>query len=87
MVFAISNGESTKQVDNGGRIMTSKERLDARVGNAVLYALDATTGKELFSSGTTIAGVTHFSAPVVCDGRVYVTTLDNIIYAFGLGRQ
>jgi outer membrane protein assembly factor BamB len=87
MVFAISNGESTKQVDSGGRILTSKERIEAKVGNAVLYALDATTGKELFSSGTAIAGITHFSAPVVCNGRVYVTTLDNTVYAFGLGQQ
>ena len=87
MVFAISSGENGTQVDGSGRLLSSKERIDGRVGNAVLYALDATTGKELFSSGKTIPGITHFTAPVVCDGRVYVVTLDSTVYAFGLGQQ
>ena len=87
MVFAISNGENVKQVDSGGRILSSKERIDAPSGNAVLYVLDAATGKELYSSGATIPGFTHFSAPVVSGGRVYVVTHDSTIYAFGLGQQ
>ena len=87
MVFAISSGEIGTQVDNSGRLISSKERIATRAGNAILYALDATTGKELFSSGNTITGITHFSAPVVCNGRVYVVTLDSTVYAFGLGQQ
>jgi len=85
MVFAISSGENVSQVDASGRLLTSKERIDAPGGNAILYAFDAETGKELYSSGKTIPGFTHFSAPVVCNGRVYVVTHDGTVYAFGVG--
>ena len=83
MVFAISSGEAGKQVDTGGRLLSSKERIDARVGNAVLYALDAASGKELFSSGKTIPGITHLSGPVVCNGRVY--EFPSLCFGEGLG--
>jgi len=85
MVFALSSGENVKQVDSGGRLLTSKERIDTPAGNATLYVLDAATGKELFSSGATMPGFSHFSAPVVSGGRVYVVTYDNMVYAYGLG--
>ena len=61
MVFALSNGENVKQVDSSGRLLTSKERIDTPTGNATLYAVDAETGKELFSSGKTMSGFSHFS--------------------------
>ncbi|MBC7928038.1 MAG: PQQ-binding-like beta-propeller repeat protein, partial [Bryobacteraceae bacterium] len=56
------------------------------IGNATLYAFDAENGKELFSSGKTISSFTHFSGLAISEGRVYVTTFDNTIYAFGLGQ-
>jgi outer membrane protein assembly factor BamB len=87
MVFALSNGENVKQVDSSGRILSSKERSDTPTGNATLYVFDAETGKELFSSGKTMPGFSHFSAPVVSGGRVYVVTWDDTVYAFGLGQQ
>jgi outer membrane protein assembly factor BamB len=52
--------------------------------NAVLYALDAETGRELYSSNKLIASFTHFNEPVVAGGQVYVCTWDGKIYAFGL---
>ena len=52
--------------------------------NAVLYALDAETGRELYSSKKLIASFTHFNEPVVAGGQVYVCTWDGKIYAFGL---
>ena len=52
--------------------------------NAVLYALDAATGRELYSSGKQIASFTHFNEPVVAGGQVYVCTWDGKIYAFGI---
>lgn len=52
--------------------------------NAVLYALDAETGKELYSSNKLIADFTHFNEPVVVGGQVYVCTWDGKVYAFGL---
>jgi hypothetical protein len=54
--------------------------------NAVLYALDAQTGRELYSSGQQISSFTHFNEPVVAGGQVYVCTWDGKIYAFGLKR-
>jgi outer membrane protein assembly factor BamB len=52
--------------------------------NAVLYALDAETGRELYSSDKLITSFTHFNEPVVAGGQVYVCTWDGKIYAFGL---
>ena len=52
--------------------------------NAVLYALDAETGQQLFSSEKLIDSWTHFSEPVIAGGRVYISTWDGRVYAFGL---
>jgi len=52
--------------------------------NAVLIAVDAETGRELYSSGTLITSFTHFNEPVVAGGQVYICTWDGKVYAFGL---
>jgi outer membrane protein assembly factor BamB len=52
-------------------------------GNAVLYALDATTGKELWNSGTTITSRASGIGPAVDDGQVYVVTADGTLWTFG----
>ena len=58
LVFAISNGEFARQSKgNDGGLYNSAERAAKHVGHAVLYAFDATTGKELYSSGETMPGV------------------------------
>ncbi len=85
LVFALANGENARQVDSGGRLLTSQERATTPTGNAILYALDAETGRELYSSGKTIPGWTHFSGLAISNGRVYVVTHDGWVYAFGLG--
>jgi outer membrane protein assembly factor BamB len=51
---------------------------------AVLYALDAATGKELWSSGNQVSSFTHFGALSIANGRVYFTTYDNTLYCFGI---
>ena len=84
VVFALSNGENVRQVDSGGRIFTSLERASSPSGNATLYALDSATGKEIFSSGKTIPGFSHFSGLALASGRVYVVTWDSTIYAFSV---
>jgi outer membrane protein assembly factor BamB len=84
VVLALSNGENVRQVDSGGRLYTSLERANTPSGNAILYALDAVTGKELFSSAKTITSFSHFSGLAVASGRVYVITWDSTIYAFGV---
>lgn len=55
-----------------------------RAGSAVLYALDGTTGKELWNSGTTITSFVHSGGLSGADGQVYVPTYDNTLYAFGI---
>lgn len=85
VVFSVSSGENVRQVDSGGRLYSSPERINAPAGNAILYGLDAGTGQELFSSGKTMPGFTHFGGVAVASGRVYVTTHDSMLYAFGLG--
>ena len=54
VVFALSTGENAQQ--EGGE---EKRLLNTRP--AVLYALDAKTGKELYNSGNAITGWVHFS--------------------------
>ena len=84
VVFALSNGENVSQVDATGHIYNSEFRATHPSGHAVLYALDGATGKVLFSSGDTISSFSHFSGLSVADGRVFVVTWDNTVYAFGL---
>lgn len=54
----------------------------SRTANAVLYAFDVATGKELWSSGKAIAG---YSTSGISSGqsKVYVGTHDGTLYAFG----
>lgn len=84
VVFAISSGEFTRQVKENGQLYTAKERIAQSTGNATLYAFDAETGKELFSSGKTMSSITHFGGLTVNDGHVYATTYDSMLYAFGV---
>ncbi len=84
VVFALSNGENARQVRDDGALLSSPERIKTKTGNAVLYALDAPTGKELYSSGGAIDSWTHFSGLSLADGKIYVSTYDSRVYAFGL---
>ncbi len=52
--------------------------------HATLYALDAATGKELYSSGDAIQTYTHLSGMSVGSGHVFFTTHDNTLYSFGI---
>ena len=85
LVFAVSNGEFARQVkENNGGVYTSAERVAKHAGHAVLYAFDAATGKELYSSGDTMSSWTHLSGISISGGKVFVTTYDSNVYAFGL---
>jgi outer membrane protein assembly factor BamB/cytochrome c5 len=96
IVFALATGEDATQatVDlitdvkwgPGGSILDERERQRRlQGGRATLYALDATTGRQLWSSGDAMTNWTHFSMPAVAGGRVFVTTNAGDVYAFGLG--
>jgi outer membrane protein assembly factor BamB len=55
--------------------------------HAVLYALDADTGKELFSSKDIITSFTHFGGIALSNGRLFVTAYDGYVYAFGIKNE
>ncbi len=85
VVFAYGSGEDAAQatVDIGLAYNTAANRI-ARSTRAVLYALDARTGEELWSSGDQIATFNHFTSLSVANGRVYIGTFDGYLYAFGI---
>jgi outer membrane protein assembly factor BamB len=88
VVFALSTGENTLQTTGSPVIYHGQKTLsDAeRSGNthpAVLYALNAKTGKTLFQSGSAISTWTHFSGLAIADGRVYLVDHGSNVYCFG----
>jgi outer membrane protein assembly factor BamB len=84
IVFAYGNGEDTHQaVYDVGLTNTAEERI-AGSSHAVLYALDARTGKELWSSGDQIKSWNHWSGLSIANGRVYIATFDGVLYSFGI---
>ena len=86
LVIALSSGEYVAQVDADGNSLGTKERVHGSQ-NAVLYVLDAETGKELYSSKETMSSFTHFGGLAISQGRIYVATYDGTIYAFGLQNE
>ena len=78
VVYALLSGKTSDESRGVAPIPAGVEP------RAVLYALDAETGKELYSSGQLMDSFTHFNQPVVAGGQVYVCTWDGKIYAFGL---
>jgi outer membrane protein assembly factor BamB len=87
VVFAYGSGENTRQAyAERGLYDYSPERIK-NSHHAVLYALDAETGKELYSSGDQIPSFNHFSGLSVANGRVYIATYDSVLYCFGLEGQ
>ncbi len=84
VIFAVSTGDQVDQADADGKLYTVEDRVKLKTGDAVLYAFDAETGKELYNSGDTMKQFTHFSGLALADGRLFCTTYDGVIYAFGL---
>jgi outer membrane protein assembly factor BamB/mono/diheme cytochrome c family protein len=84
VLFVLGTGENTEQVKGGdiSQLLSGRESLNR--GHAILHALDATTGKELWSSRDAMPGWTHFSGLAVGDGKVFATTHDGTVYAFCL---
>lgn len=82
LVFALSTGMTPRVAKDDGTPYTVAEE-EKMAKPAVLYILDATTGKELMSSGN---AATSFSTSgiAVAGGRVFFTTHDNTLYAYGI---
>ncbi len=97
VLFVYGSGEDTTQVlperaydhpagpQLGGAVSNgAPRRLDGR--KAALFALDALTGEELWNSGNEITTWNHYSGLTVANGRVFLSTFDGTIYAFGVAR-
>jgi outer membrane protein assembly factor BamB len=80
VVFALSSGEFTRTIGRSGEI-DERSKSGTR---AVLYALDAVTGKELYSSRNQIAGPAALTGLTLANGRVYFGTMDGTVYGFGM---
>jgi outer membrane protein assembly factor BamB len=87
VVFSVSSGENGLQADSEGHLMDSQQRLKTAPGHAVLYAFDAETGKELYSSSNAMPAIAHFSGIAISNGHVFVTTLDSTLYSFGINEN
>jgi outer membrane protein assembly factor BamB len=84
LVFALATGEWVRQAnDREGGLYQADARVQ-KSAPAVLYALDAATGKELWSSGNQVTSFTHNGELSIANGRIYFTTYDNTLYCFGL---
>jgi outer membrane protein assembly factor BamB len=91
VLFVLSTGENVTQTREGG-IIFKQSKLSLltnadRAGNtqrATLYALDARTGKVLYSSGDAMEKWVHFSGLAVANGRVYAVDWASNVYSFGL---
>jgi outer membrane protein assembly factor BamB len=52
--------------------------------HATLYALDGTSGKEMYTTGNQVTAPGGLNGVTIANGRVYFTTNDNTLYAFGI---
>ena len=84
IVFAYGSGEDTDQAYPDVGLADTADRRIPGSTHAVLYALDAETGKELWSSGDQIASWNHWSGLTVANGRIYIGTYDGVLYCFGI---
>ena len=99
VVYAVQTGEQTLQhisnpeghgrAENGAppeTIASLSKFRSTPLAPMILYALDARTGKELYSSGKLLTSWVHFSQPAVAQGKVFLVSHDAHVYAFGLKR-
>ena len=86
MVFGYGSGEETKQAWPDVGLQFDSTIRASKGERATIYALDAQTGKEIWSSGDQMHQWNHFSGITVVNGRVYLGTYDGTLYCFGLSR-
>jgi outer membrane protein assembly factor BamB len=81
VVFALSSGRAAS---TAGAAAADPAR---RASPAVLYALNGTDGKELWTSGNTITSFFPGKSFWSANGQVYVGTFDGMLYAFGFAME
>jgi len=78
VVFAVASGE----FQSTDAKMTAAQRAQKSTG-AVVYAIDGTSGKELWNSGKAITSFIHNGGMSSNDSQVYLGTYDGTVYALG----
>jgi PQQ-like domain len=81
IVFAVSAGEFTRKVSDDKNTVEERPKGSS---HATLYALDAQTGKELYSSRNLVSVPAALTGVTVANGRVYIGGVDGTLYAFGM---
>ena len=84
VVFALSAGEYTRVAKQGFGGIYSVEEKPKLGARATLYAMDAATGKDIWSSKLQIAAPAALTGMTVANGRVYFGTTDSTFYCFGI---
>ncbi len=84
MVFGYGSGEYSGQSFPDIGLQFDSTIRASKGTRAVIYALDAQTGQELWSSGDQMHQWNHFSGITVVNGRVYLGTYDGTLYCFGV---
>jgi PQQ-like domain len=72
VVFALSVGEY------------GKDGLPKGSTHATLYALDAATGKQIYSTGDEVTTPGNLTGVTLANGRVFFTTADSTLWGFGV---
>jgi hypothetical protein len=83
VVFVLSAGDFARQIKTLDGVTTVEERPKSST-HATLYALDARTGKELYSSRSLVSAPASLTGMTVANGRVYFGGTDGSLYAFGM---
>jgi PQQ-like domain len=84
IVFALAAGDHTRTVKDGWNGVLSVEEKPKPNAHATLYALDGTTGKEIWSSKQQITAPGALTGLTVANGRVYFGTADSTFWCFGI---
>lgn len=74
----------TSQNEPGGQTPGRRYSGGRDTTHAVLYALDAETGAELFSSKDAIDSWNHYGGIALAGGRIYLTTYDARVFSFAV---
>lgn len=86
VVFALSTGEPSQEANKKGKPLGVGE-IEKASTHATLFALDADTGKQLYTSGDAVASPSLSSGLAVANGRIYFATSDNSMNAFGFKKM
>lgn len=83
LIFALSTGHAARLAKKNGKPYSEAEK-KALAKPAVLYALDAITGRQLYSSGAMVPTAARPNGMAVANARVYFSGDDGLVYCFGL---